>query len=187
MTDANTQTGPKAPPPPAKAGRWVKILLAVSLALNLAVVGVVAGAALKARNFDGGRPPDIRELNFGPFTGALSRPQRRALLQGFVADQPPLREMRSLIRAEYQLVLDAVRAQPFDPIALQAALAGQSRSTIARLDAGRKALEGVIIAMSPEDRAAYADRLEDGLQRRRSDARDPANPRERLNDGGRRP
>lgn len=187
MTDANTQTGPNAPPPPAKAGRWVKILLAVSLALNLAVVGVVVGAALKSRNFDGGRAPDVRELNFGPFTGALNRAQRRALLQGFVADQPPLREMRDLIRAEFQLVLDAVRAQPFDPAAFQEALAGQSRSTIARLEAGRKALEAVIIAMSPQDRAAYADRLEDGLQRRRPDARDPSNSRDRANDGGRRP
>jgi uncharacterized membrane protein len=166
MTDENAQIG-QGPKP--KNGRWVKIILAVSLALNLAVVGVVAGVALKAHRQDSGRTPEVRELNFGPFTEALSRPQRREMLRDFVSDRTRLRALRDQIGIEFQAVLDAVRADPFDPAALEAALSAQSNSTVARLERGRMALQSVILGMTPEERLTYAERLERGLQRRHRD------------------
>lgn len=166
MTDQNSPLG-QGPAP--KTGRRVKVILAVSLALNLAVVGMVAGVALKSKRQDGGRLPEVRELNFGPFTEALSRPQRREMLRDFVSDRARLQALRDQIGVEFQAVLDAVRADPFDPAALDAALSAQTSSTVARLERGRQALQSVILGMSPQDRLTYADRLERGLQRRHSD------------------
>ncbi len=166
MTDENTQN--IQPTTPA-VGRGLKVILAVSLALNLAVVGIVSGVALKSHGHDGARVPDVRELNFGPFSEALSRPERRDLLRGFIGDRAGLREMRGQIGGEFQAVFAAVRANPFDPAALDTALSLQTRSTVERLDRGRKSLQSVILAMTPEERAAYADRLERGLQRRNRD------------------
>ena len=164
MTD---DTLAKNPTPAPGSGRGLKIVLAVSLALNLAVIGIASGAALKAHRGDGGRPPDVRELNFGPFSEALSRPQRRDLLRGFISDRAGLRDLRGQIGTEFQAVLAAVRANPFDPAALEAALSAQSRGTVERLDRGRKALQAVILAMTPEQRADYAERLQRGLERRK--------------------
>lgn len=63
MTD--TPLPPVEPPLPApkpKLGRGFKLLLAVSLALNLAVAGAVVGVALKARGGDPSRLPIVRDL-----------------------------------------------------------------------------------------------------------------------------
>jgi uncharacterized membrane protein len=168
MTDDPIQ---KNPPPPQGSGRALKIVLAISLAFNLAVIGIVSGAFLKARHGDWGRPPDVRELNFGPFSEALSRPQRRDLLRGLIGDRPGLRDLRNQIGGEFAAVLAAVRAEPFDPAALDAALRAQGEGTVERLDRGRKALQAVIIAMTPEERAAYADRLQQGLSRSKDGGR----------------
>ena len=52
----------------ARGGRGVRIALGISVALNLLVVGLVAGAVLR----DGGpRERMVRDLDFGPFTEAL--------------------------------------------------------------------------------------------------------------------
>ncbi|MFT5364006.1 MAG: putative membrane protein, partial [Dinoroseobacter sp.] len=50
MSDATPQTPEGLPP---RAPRWMKIALVVSLAINLAVIGLVAGAAVNFRK-DGG-------------------------------------------------------------------------------------------------------------------------------------
>jgi uncharacterized membrane protein len=168
MTD---DTLAKDPTPTPGTGRWLKIVLGVSLALNLAVIGIVSGAAIKAHRGDAGRPPDVRELNFGPFSEALSRPQRRDLLRGFISDRAGVRDLRGQIGKEFQAVLEAVRANPFDPAALDVALSTQGRGTAERLDRGRKALQAVILAMTPEERADYADRLQRGLERRKDGGR----------------
>ncbi|MFN3846623.1 MAG: hypothetical protein ACK4RZ_12520, partial [Paracoccaceae bacterium] len=66
-----TDLPPATPASPAKTpGRWLKIALAVSLELNLAVLGTVAGIAL--RGPDAGRmgAGAVRDGSFGPFTDA---------------------------------------------------------------------------------------------------------------------
>ena len=73
MTATDTAT------PPTRAPRWMKIVLALSLALNLAVAGLALGAFLK----DGPRRGMPRDLSFGPFTEAFSADDRRALREAF--------------------------------------------------------------------------------------------------------
>jgi len=155
------------PTRPAKSqARWLKILLAVSLALNLAVAGTVAGIAL--RGHDPGRPGPtaVRDLNFGPFTDALTRDQRRAMLRDFAAKGPGLREVRAQMRGDFETVMAALRATPFDPAAFRSAVEGQTNRIAARAEAGRDSLVTLVLQMSDADRAAFVERLEKTLARR---------------------
>lgn len=159
-------TDPVTPPTPKGAGKGVKILLAVSLALNLAVIGTVAGVALRGR--DEGRPMQmaVRDLNFGPFTDALTRDQRRELLREFSQNGPGLREVRAQMRSDFDAVLAALRTTPFDAAAFQATVAAQSQRITARADAGRTALVGLILGMTDAERAEFAERLERSVKHR---------------------
>ncbi len=151
---------------PSKSGRAIKIALALSLSLNLAVAGVVAGAALRARGDDGMGRMGGRDLNFGAFSQALTRDQRRGMMGRLGDDGLGLREMRTQMRGDMAAVLTALRAQPFDPSGVEVAFAQQNTRLTARAEAGRKALVGLILAMSDVDRAAFTERLEQAVTRR---------------------
>ena len=87
------------PPPVAakpKTGKAVRIALAVSVALNLAVIGIVAGALLR----DGPRGRFIRELDFGPYGEAFSPADRAAMRDAFLSRDVNMRDMRDQIRSE---------------------------------------------------------------------------------------
>lgn len=150
---------------PRSAGRGLKLLLAVSLALNLAVAGTVAGFALRGHDPDHRPPAAVRDFSFGPFTEALTRDQRRAMLRGFAEQGPGLREMRSQMRADLATVLAALRATPFDAEAFRTAVESQHARITARAGAGRDALVGLVLQMSDPERAAFVARLEQALER----------------------
>lgn len=148
--------------PTAKSGpssplRW---LLVASLALNLLVAGLVLGAVLR---HDGPRRP--MQMGPGPFAQALSPEDRRAILSE-LRDRPdlgpPSREERRQAMAE---VLAALRSEPFDRDRAEAAMGAQSDRMATVQRAIQAAMVDRIGAMSPEDRAAFADRLESELER----------------------
>jgi len=143
-------------------GRGLRIALGVSVALNLLVAGLVVGAVLR----DGGpRDRMLRDLDFGPFTEALTREDRDALRRDFVARSGGFRDMRAEMRADFNALLAALRAEPFDIDAARAVLEGQQTRLQSRLVLGQDLLLERLAAMSPEARAAFADRLEQGLRR----------------------
>lgn len=170
MTDPVTDpvTPPPAAPPsaaPPKTGSGLKIALAVSVALNLAVAGIVAGAWLR----DGGSRGMPRDLSFGPFSEALSPEDRRALRKSLLDRAPGFRDARKAAQAEFADLLGALRADPFDPAAVQSALVAIEARNAGRLELGRSLIEARITQMSAADRLAFADRLENGLRRRPRD------------------
>lgn len=143
-------------------GRALRIALAVSVALNLAVAGLFAGMALH----HGGFGPDrdgVRDLGFGPFTEALSREDRAALRQAFLAKAPDLRQARREMMADQRDLLAALRAEPFDAAKLSEVMAAQQGRMAARLETGQALMRDFLTAMSPEARLAFADRLEERL------------------------
>ena len=154
-----TQTPPRKRP-------WMKIALGLSLALNLAVAGLMVGGALREHR-GGARPDMVRELNFGPFTKALSEEDRRALRADFFAKAPEFRQTRALMRGDMQAILAALRADPFDPVALRSAIANQNARIGRQIQLGQDLIVVRIEAMTPQARAAFADRLEDDRLRRR--------------------
>ncbi len=152
--------------PNLKSKPWMKVALGVSLALNLAVAGVLVGGALRSHH-DGPRQNMVRELNFGPFTDALSTADRQALRADFFARAPEWRQARLQMRGDMSAILTALRADPFDPAALAVAITKQSDRISRQISLGQELLSQRIAAMTPQERAGFADRLEDGMMRRR--------------------
>jgi uncharacterized membrane protein len=148
---------------PAKPGKGLRIALAVSVAINLAVAGLVAGAAFK-HGGDGGRMEAGRELGFGPFSEALNRDDRRALRDAFIAKAPELRDTKRQRRDDTQALLAALRAEPFAPDALAQIMERQHQRLAGQLQLGQDLLRDFLVAMTPEARAAFADRLEERLR-----------------------
>lgn len=155
MTDPITQT-----PVQATASRGVKIALAISLALNLAVAGLAIGARL-----GGGHRDMPRDMSFGPFSEALDSIDRRAIRRALLDRMGEFRTSRAEARAEFETLLGTLRADPFDAEAMKTALSAIEARNAQRLDLGRSLIETRLIEMSPEDRQAFADRLEKGMRR----------------------
>jgi uncharacterized membrane protein len=150
-----------ADPLATRTPRWVQALLVLSLAANLMVAGLVAGAWLR----DGPPGATGRDPGFGPFAGALSDDDRRALRRAFLSRMPEMRENRMALRADMQGVLAALRAQPFDAAALDSAMDTALARLGERISVGQTLLFERIAAMDSAERAAFADRLETALAR----------------------
>ncbi len=159
---------PPSPPAPASARhvspRVLRIALAVSVGLNLAVLGVVAGSLWHDGN-GGGRGQMVRDLGFGPFGEALGQDDRHALREWLKGRAPELRSANAQRYADLAAVQAALRAQPFDPDALRAALGAMRGRMESQLALGHEALTDVILAMPNGERLALADRLERGMRR----------------------
>lgn len=142
--------------------RRLRIVLAVSVALNLLVAGLGIGAA-----FRGGPNPDqmSRDLGFGPFSEALDMEQRRALRDSLMQKSPQIRGAMQQRRADLAQLLTALRAEPFDAAAMQNALATMRTRLEGQLILGQNALAEVLIAMPTAQRLKFADRLERGQRR----------------------
>jgi hypothetical protein len=134
---------PVPPAPPVSSGKGVRIALGISVALNLAVVGLVAGALLRD-----GDPRD-----------------RDALRREFVERAPEMRDVRRAMRDDLETFLTVLRTEPFDPAALAVVMDNQDGRMARRIELGRDLLLDRLAAMPPEERAAFADRLERRLRR----------------------
>ena len=154
---------PNLPGRPVARG-W-RIAFFASLALNLLILGVVGGALIKGPPHM--RPDMVRDLGFGPFTEALDEGDRAALRKAFKDRAPDLRTARHTMRADFAALLAALRADPFDPVALESALARQSVRSAERLALGQQLLRDRLAEMTVDARRAFADRLEASLTRRK--------------------
>lgn len=152
------------PAPQSRPSRGWRLAFGLSLAFNLAVLGVVGGAMLR---FDrhGHEMTMVRDLGFGPFTEALTAEDRDALKQGFFAKAPDFRATRQVMREDFAKTLTALRADPFDPAALRAVMDRQHSRNAARYAVGQALIFDHVAAMTPAARMAFADRLEDSLTR----------------------
>lgn len=145
-----------------KQGKGLRIALAVSLALNFAVIGLVAGAML--HDGPGLRTPVVRDLGFGPYTEALSPEDRKALRRQLFERAPEIRETRRMMRDDTKALLALLRADPFDGPAFAARMQDQHSRMEMQSRLGQSLLEDFILAMPAEERHAFADRLERGLR-----------------------
>lgn len=146
--------------PAAGPSRLWRIVLVLSLALNLAVVGVVVGAAASGRWGDG--PPRSFDLGLGPLSRALAPEERRAISRRLRED----RSLRSFdLRERVNRVVATLQAEPFDPDALRGLLAEQSQRIATVQATAQEVILEQIIAMTPERRRAFADQLLEEMSR----------------------
>jgi uncharacterized membrane protein len=155
-----------APKPPRRRG--LKIALVLSLAVNLMLIGLLAGGAMRAARLDevaGGRP-DLRALWRAmpdELRDQLRETARDSGLAG--AHMRPDREARRDRAAMLNAALaSALRAEPFDTQGFASLLAGDRDAAARRIDAAHQVLAGQIQALSAADRAALAARFEANLR-----------------------
>lgn len=150
-----------------KSSKALRIALALSVAVNLAVLGLVAGAFL--RDGPGMRAAMVRDLGFGPYTEALSPDDRKALRRALFEKAPDIRENRRMMREDTAALLTLLRADPFDAGAFHERMEAQHERMEAQLRLGQDLLQEFITAMPAADRSAFADRLEKGLRHHKDD------------------
>jgi uncharacterized membrane protein len=162
MNSPNNAGDTDLTPKPSSTGRWLRIALAASLAVNLGIVGVMAGAVFRHGGPQHGATM-ARDVGFGPFTDALSKEDRAELRRAFLAAAPEMRDSRRAVRADFQDLLAQLRASPFDADALRVVFDRQNARNAERLELGQRLIFDLVVGMKPDARAAFADRLEQSL------------------------
>lgn len=138
---------------------WLRLAFGASLALNLLVIGLVAGTAFRYGGKDGMRPPPS---SFGAtMYRQLSRDDRRALRAAMKNGGP--KDQFARRKSEAQAIGAALRADPFDADAVETLLEGQASQRRDWQMSVQTAWMARLEKMSPAERTAYADRLEQAL------------------------
>ncbi|WP_299776875.1 periplasmic heavy metal sensor [uncultured Roseobacter sp.] len=154
------------PPKRPRISRRIKVILGLSLALNLAVVGLIAGTALRHGDEKRGGP---RSAGFGayglPYMIALPREERRSVIQAVRAGKKGDLPDRTARRALYLETLATLRASPFDAQALSDVVTRQAQTAIRVQQVAQDAWLEVVANMSDAERAAYAEEIEEVLRR----------------------
>jgi uncharacterized membrane protein len=159
---------PVETPVKRRTPRGVKIVLALSLTLNLLIFGAIGGAFLGGRGEDGqqNRADTARLLGLGPLAFALERDDRAAVMRGAGANQEMMRRQRRQLVEAARGFAQAVRGDPFDRAAAEAALEVQRGTVVNLQDRGSGALLDHLATMSPAARDDFADNLLQILNRR---------------------
>ena len=85
-------------PPASGSGRWIRIALVISLAVNLLVLGVIGGAVFSGKRNDGRPAAQLNELGIGPYGRALTQEQRRDLRTTIRGNRAELRNTGRALR-----------------------------------------------------------------------------------------
>lgn len=166
-------TASDMPPKKPAVSRRLRWLLIASLSLNVAVIGGVAGLALRHAGDDRGGPSAPRHSGFGPWSGGIAHEDRKALRQAFDATSYDFRAEWRADREDRHALVAALRADPFNAAAVSDVAARLQARALARMQFSDGVIREYILAMTPEARLAYADRLETSLKRgpRREESR----------------
>jgi uncharacterized membrane protein len=141
--------------PPAPRGRsWWRWLLVASLGLNLAFVGLVAGAVLRGPPHSGPPAPGLWH-----YARAMPDAHRRDLGRALRASRPDWGGAREALRGQRTALAAALTAEPFDADAVAAILQEEARLTGTLAERGARMLMDQIAQMDAEERAAYADAI----------------------------
>jgi len=153
--------------PTPKMPRWLRWVLVLSLAFNLMVVGIVGGWILTGGKHARHHPSRLEQIG-GPLTRALSHKDRYAIGREVRQLYRDKQDGRAAQIALMETLIDDLRADPFDREAVAAHMAGQREFLNDRLSLGQTLLIERLESMDGADRAAYADRLAEGLKHRRN-------------------
>jgi len=151
-----------------KAGMrpWLKLVFALSLALNLLVLGAVGGVVLRHGGFDGRH----HHMAGGPMTRALSKEDKRVVAREMRRSYRERgRDGRAAYGAAMQQLVAGLRAEPFDPAPVAKQMSRMREMLGQRVAIGQRVLLEHLEQMEPGARRAFAARLEQAMQRRWKD------------------
>jgi len=137
--------------------RGIKILLAVSLGLNMLVIGAVGGMMYRGGPLAG--PPGARDTAYGPYTRALSHEDRKAIGQSMRHELGDFRQNLPKVRASFAALRTALTAEVYDSDLVHRLVKEQQASGLHRQQAGQRLLLERLDAMSAKERRGFAERL----------------------------
>lgn len=142
--------------------RWVKWLVGVSLALNLIIISLGAGAAMRFHKH-GGQHGGVATI--GKIMHALPSERRDAARSLLKEAKPGLKPYRQARRAAQTNLAEVIAADPFDPAAATAAFENLRRQDDLTKTAAHGVMVEILSLLTAEERAEVSERLD----RRRKD------------------
>ena len=145
--------------------RWLAVLLALSVAVNLGLAGFAAG-----RMFSGAHGGPLQDPAWGLARALRGLPEeRRAALRPMLRSQmrtlgPSFRHLRGAQRN----LIESAAAEPFDRAALEGALARFRNELLASQERSHRAFVEVMAALNPQERKRVLESM-----RRRAPPRHP--------------
>lgn len=137
--------------------RRTKVLLAVSLGLNMLVIGAVGGMV-----FHDGPPRGPHGKNdaaYGPYTRALSHQDRKAIGKALRNEIGGFKENLPKIRAGFAALKEALNADVYDRDLVHKLVKEQEAIGRKRHQVGQRLLLEHLDAMTQEQRHEFAERL----------------------------
>lgn len=148
-----TEVMPTKPP-----RRWLRIVFILSMAMNLLIVGLVAGALMR---FDKSHGRHIDRVSMGLTSYIRALPEAdRTLVRGAAGDHA--RSRKDFLKAlrKRQKALDTVlMAEPFSPEAVRQTFSDHRAFAISGSQDLQEAFVTVLEKMSPQERADYFARV----------------------------
>ncbi len=147
---------------------WMKLLLIVSLALNLAVAGLVGGHAIRGsddRAFAKVEPePDLdrRQTRLLHMVPEAERDQARQML---LARQDEIDRARRQMQEAHMALIEAIRQDPLNPERLEQALARRHEASGTFWQIGSEQLVAIARKLDGGARDKLAERLEERTRR----------------------
>lgn len=140
--------GVEIPATKRRAPRWMKITLAVSLALNTLIVGFAVGAAWRFHAFGVGGPGP----SFHRFADSLDVPKRERIMSIIGDKRDRVGSFRQEMRAARRRAADLILAEPFDKEAFRAAKDDLVRLVQQRIEQRFEALPEIAETLTLEER-----------------------------------
>ncbi|MGR3290045.1 MAG: periplasmic heavy metal sensor, partial [Paracoccaceae bacterium] len=122
---------------------WLRVVLFVSLVLNLLIVGLIVGTFYRVGSGIRGHVhenPPMYNLGYGAFGRALSADDRHNIGRALASRAEDLTANREDFRVSSLALLRALRAVPFEPAAVIKAMSEQQNKLLERQNIGKSLL-----------------------------------------------
>jgi len=146
---------------------WAKILLVVSLGLNLAVAGLVIGAKMSGHG--PGKSPYAGGTGMRVLMHALPKSKRTEARKFFHQNREKHRTNGDAMRVSLDDIGAAITARPFDAGTLREAFSNQRAHIETMTQDAQQAFVAIIAGMTDEERMQYVDNMKKQRQKWRKD------------------
>ena len=137
-----------------------KIIFAISLALNILIIGALGGATFKHSKNEFKGISKLKDRQIGSFyIRALNQDQKDELRRKMRSQKITKKTIQANIEANRQETIDILRNTQFDKNIFQLVFKVHAGKSLQRLEFAQKNLISIINSMSLEERLEYADRI----------------------------
>ena len=153
----NTEDSKTAGEQPPRTRRWVWVLLAASLAVNLLIVGAIAGHILLGgpeRHFAGrGGPPIMAAIR--QLMREMPGDRRKIVREIIKKHRPAIKPLRAARRKARSAAEKELTAQPFDKAKFESALRAVHDAKIKLRKTATPMLLEIIEVLTPQEREKF--------------------------------